>query len=64
MQWSSDMNTGVVIASPPLAKIVYQKKHESRLSIFRGSAGPQPLRLSRSPTMPGFSVKSFALFMW
>ena len=43
---------------------VYGLPPESRLSIFRGSAGPQPLRISRSLAMAEFSVKSFALFMW
>ena len=30
----------------------------------RGSAGPQPLRISLSLAMAEFSVKSVALFMW
>ena len=30
----------------------------------RGTAYPQPLRISRSLAMAEFSVKSFALFMW
>ena len=39
-------------------------RDEPRFSIFRGSAGPQPLRLSRSLAMTEFSMKSFALLMW
>ena len=38
--------------------------HESRLSMFRGSVGPQPLRISQSLAIAEFTVKSFALFMW
>ena len=37
--------------------------HESHLSMCRGSAGPKPLRISRSQAMTLFSVKSFTLFM-
>ena len=46
------------------AKIVHWENHESCLSIFWGSAGPQPLRISRSLALTEFPVKSFALFMW
>ena len=35
----------------------------SHLSVYRGSAGPQPLRISRSLAMAELSVKSFALFI-
>ena len=35
-----------------------------RMSLLQGSAGPQPLRLSRDQAMAEFSVKGFALFMW
>ena len=38
--------------------------HESRLTLSWGSAGPQPLRVSRSLAMAEFSVKIFALFLW
>ena len=38
-------------------------RDEPRFSIFRGSATPQPLRLSRSLAMTEFSMKSFALLM-
>ena len=34
------------------------------LEYISGSAGPQPLRISRSLAMAEFSVKSFALFVW
>ena len=46
-----------------LAKIVCWKNHESRLSIFCGSAGPLPQRISRSLATAEFSMKSFTLFM-
>ena len=36
----------------------------SLLSIIRGLASPQPLRISHGLAMAGFSVKSFTLFMW
>ena len=39
-------------------------EHSMNLSIFWGSAGPKPLRISRSLSMAEFSVKSFALFTW
>ena len=38
--------------------------NEPRSSIFRGSAGPQPLKVSLSLVMTEFSLKNFALFMW
>ena len=41
----------------------YPQIHESRLSIYGGSPGPQSLRTSLSLTMVEFSVKSFTLFM-
>ena len=34
------------------------------LNMLRGTASPQPLRISWSLAMAEFSVKSFALFMW
>ena len=34
------------------------------MSLLQGSAGPQPLKLSRDQGMAEFSVKGFALFMW
>ena len=39
---------------------------ESCMSIFRGSTGPQPLRISQSAATAQFSVKWFSLFitMW
>ena len=36
-------------------------EHSMNLSIFWGSTGPQPLRISRSLFMAEFSVKSSAL---
>ena len=45
-------------------KTKYSTGLNSRLWIFRGSAGPQPLRISLSLAMAEFSVKSCALFMW
>ena len=41
----------------------YPQIHESRLSIYGGSPGPQSLRISLSLTMVEFSVESFTLFM-
>ena len=38
--------------------------HESRLSIFRGSAGPQLLRIFWSLAMAEFSEISFTQLMW
>ena len=36
-------------------------EHSMNLTIFWGSAGPQPLRISQSLSMAEFSVKSTAL---
>mgnify|MGYP001791113623 CR=1 FL=1 len=37
------------------------ENHESRLSIFRGSAGPEPLRISQNLVMADLTVKSKVL---
>ena len=41
-----------------------RKWNEFSLSVFGGSPGPQPLRISLSLGMAEFSVKSFTLFIW
>ena len=62
--WSWPIYWPFFVLSEGKPKTNYSTGLGSRLWIFRGSAGPQPLRISLSLAMAEFSVKKCALNMW